>query len=839
MTRTTGLILAISLLLPAAALAETVGVRSGDHPGFTRLVVELAPQDDWVFGRVDGGFELRPGRSDVAYALTRVYDKIGHTRIEDVHDLGDGRLQLGVRCDCHAAVEVLADGQVVIDIVTGPAPAPGTGVNAALPPFEEADTGMAEDIAPPPEPAVAAPDDRPVVVSDRAGLPLMLPRVGPLAAGIDSRAEPSPGLRESDPADPARDDPANRGHAAAFPPPGGTGASTPVPPPGTTGAQTDTDQTARIAETEAALLEQVARAAAQGLLDADIDDVPTPAPAPEAAAASLPPVEPPTPAVTQRGHISFETSVDRAAAGPERQSHETDMGDACLDPALFDVASWGDGTGTGAEIGAYRARMITELDRTDSAGLTALVRNYVYITFGAEAKALIRRYPESVERADLLFAMAEIMDDGYATGAHELVDQMICTGATALWATLAQPELRPGMAINRDAVAMAFGGLPAHLRRHLGPRLADRLLASGERETANIVLAAIARASNPATEGLASEFGLLSAQIALEDGKIDEATATLDTVVAAGDAVLPDALLQRVEATLSSGGAVPEDVIILLDGLAFQFRGTDTARDMVDAGIRARISAAAFGAAFDQLDAATAAGLFPAARSAALRDGIYTGMMRDTDDTAFLRLSLPRLAEVAQLAEVPRRGVALRLLDLGLTDAARAALGTSVEMPAARDRLLLARAAVIENRPAAAIGYLAGLEDEPALALRATALDMAQDHAGALRAYEATGDREKMVQMAWRGGLWSEAAALDPGALGQAAQLMTGPADAPGAVLSGGQSAAGSGLDDQPALARAQALIDQSVAARQALGAVLDALAVPSGAVAPDPGPGL
>ena len=149
MTRTTGLILAISLLLPAAALAETVGVRSGDHPGFTRLVVELAPQDDWVFGRVDGGFELRPGRSDVAYALTRVYDKIGHTRIEDVHDLGDGRLQLGVRCDCHAAVEVLADGQVVIDIVTGPAPAPGTGVNAALPPFEEADTGMAEDIADP------------------------------------------------------------------------------------------------------------------------------------------------------------------------------------------------------------------------------------------------------------------------------------------------------------------------------------------------------------------------------------------------------------------------------------------------------------------------------------------------------------------------------------------------------------------------------------------------------------------------------------------------------------------------------------------------------------------
>ncbi|MCB1331103.1 MAG: hypothetical protein KDK28_17385, partial [Maritimibacter sp.] len=285
--------------------------------------------------------------------------------------------------------------------------------------------------------------------------------------------------------------------------------------------------------------------------------------------------------------------------------------------------------------------------------------------------------------------------------------------------------------------------------------------------------AAIDRANDGTGEGesdrATSDYGLLTAQFELEDGELDRATATLDGVVAAGDATLPEALLQRVEATLNAGGAVPEDVIVLLDGMAFQFRGTDTARLMVDAGIRARSSAGAFDAAFAQLDSADAAGLLSVDRSAALRDGLFARVVHDTEDTDFLRLSLPRVAEIAGLSADQRHALSGRLLDLGLTEAAREALGNIATMPEPDDRVLLARAALIENRPAVAIGYLAGLVDETALALRAMALDMARDHAGALGAYAATGDREKMVQMAWRGGLWPDAAALDTGPIGVAA----------------------------------------------------------------------
>ncbi|HCQ65898.1 MAG TPA: hypothetical protein DIU07_12430 [Rhodobacteraceae bacterium] len=847
-----GLLLVMFSVLPEGTMAETVRVRSGDHAGFTRLVVDFTGEEDWVFGRVDGGFEFRPGREDMTYGLDRVFDKIGRTRIEDVRDLGDGRLYLGVGCNCHAVVDELSNGKVVLDIVAGPARAPGTGEDAELPAYgaQPEDQPGAATGDPVMTGGAVDPADKPVFVSNRAGLPLTLPQLGSLVpVPRDTTATaPQPPATSADP-----------GLAVAIPAPGGSLDVHPTPQASVPPADDGSARADRIAKTEAALLEQVARAAAQGLLDADMSDIeenvagtnPKPVDAPRPT-----PIAPPSPPVTQRGHITVETSVDRAASGSDRQGAETAQGEACIDPEIFDIGTWGDEIGNGTDIGAYRSGLITELDVADGAGVAKLVRNYIYITFGAEAKALMRRYPETVERPDLLFAMAEIMDEGRSTIAVDLVDQLTCAGATALWATLAQPELRPGQAVNRDAVASTFGALPAHLRRHLGPKLADVLLTSGDIDTADLIRAAIDRASEVPT----SEYGMLTAQFELEAGKLDQATTILDDVVAAGDAVLPEALLQRVEATLAAGGAVPDDIVVLLDSLAFQFRGTETARQMVDAGIRARASAAGFAAAFEQLDTAADAGLFSPERSAELRERLYDRLTRDTDDTEFLRLSLSRIEETAGVSAPARRALVERLLDLGFAGPARQAMGNDGAMPDAADRQLLARAALAENRPAVAIGYLAGLADTSALSLRAEALDMARDHAGAMRAYEETGDQAKMVRMAWRGGLWPEVAQLDPGPIGAAARLMSGePALRPDDVLPADQQDDGAaaqalggvgtqaqvsdtpGRDataDQPALARAQALISESAAARQALGALLDEVISPAGDAVPEGIPG-
>jgi hypothetical protein len=302
-------------------------------------------------------------------------------------------------------------------------------------------------------------------------------------------------------------------------------ASTPSPP------DPPVPPTSRVAETEAALLEQLARAAAQGLVEADMGDVENsiaaatyPLGVPPAARTQTPPTPEPPPPVTGRGHVSVSTSLDRAAS-PDRT--ETEDGARCLDPVFFALQDWGAPLAEGTEIGPYRARLLGEFDIANGEGVTELARYYVYVGFGAEAIAVIRRHPEDVVRGDLLTAMAQIMDHGHADSAGSLVDQMVCDGTTALWAVLAQPQLDGGHPINRRAVLLAFGGLPPHLRRHLGPGLAGKFLSAGDRETAESLYAAAGRVSEGATPDLA----LLSARISRASGDLAGAETRLDVLI--------------------------------------------------------------------------------------------------------------------------------------------------------------------------------------------------------------------------------------------------------------------------------------------------------------------
>ena len=68
----------LSLALPA--LAETASIRSGEHDGFTRLVVELPSASGWTLGRTPMGYGFlagRPGRHplDFAAAVAGVREK--------------------------------------------------------------------------------------------------------------------------------------------------------------------------------------------------------------------------------------------------------------------------------------------------------------------------------------------------------------------------------------------------------------------------------------------------------------------------------------------------------------------------------------------------------------------------------------------------------------------------------------------------------------------------------------------------------------------------------------------------------------------------------------------
>lgn len=814
-------LLAVLLILwPVLARAESVVVRSGDHADFSRLVLDLDGAPDWAFGRVDGGYEFRPERTDLHWDLRVAFDRISRARIRALEDRGDGRLFIAVDCSCHADAFVLRDGRVVLDIKDGPSPFTASPYEIRLAISEPAaSSGSGSALGPRAvarpvnELGTARPSDRDI--GGRAGLPLLLPSRS--AEGSTAAASRPLAATERAPA-------AAQTVQRSQPFPAGA--------PGQIAR-------GRVSETEAALIEQIARAASQGLIEADMSQiegdilaathrVPPPAPEPEAP-------EPPrvaTVAVTPRGHVAIETGIDRALPANTPDRATTDEGGACTDPEMFDISSWGGPMENGADIGAFRSRLIGEFDLANGVGVTDLARHYLYITFGAEAKALVGQYSADVVRPDLLKAMAEIIDAGQAETADIFVDQMACDGATALWAALAQPRLFRGQAINTEAITLAFAGLPRHLRRHLGPGLADAFLDIADIATAERIRNAIARGTEEPDPGL----DVLSARLDLAAGETGRAAAQLDKVIAQESDDLPVAILSRVEAALANGEAIAPEQISLLQSLAFERKGTERGAELIVMELRARAMSGDLEGAFDRLAVAQGTAMFTTERIAPLVVEVFSALSRDASDATFLKLAVAHLDEAVTLAAPVRRDIAARFLELRLAAPARRVLGGEGAMPDKPDRLLFANAAMIEGRPEVAVGYLAGLEGADAVKLRAQAMEQAGDFAQSARLFATIGLDDNSTRAAWRGGIW-EAVASRSGALAAAAGLMGGSlalaARPPIAKVPDLANAAlpppsvPEASETQTPLARASTLVDESRATRAVLDDLLQTVTPP------------
>ncbi len=111
------------LLLAGPVWAETITVSSGEHDGYSRLVLPLPVQSDWQLGRTDAGYELALTGDDLRFDLSGVFDLIPKTRLTGVFvDPATGRLQLSLSCACHALPFQLDARTLVIDLRDGAAP---------------------------------------------------------------------------------------------------------------------------------------------------------------------------------------------------------------------------------------------------------------------------------------------------------------------------------------------------------------------------------------------------------------------------------------------------------------------------------------------------------------------------------------------------------------------------------------------------------------------------------------------------------------------------------------------------------------------------------------------
>ncbi len=424
------LALALWVLLAAAAAAQTVRVASGEHDGFSRLVLTLPGPADWRLTRTEDGYALAVDRPDLRYDLSDVFRLIPRTRLVSIFaDPADGALRLGIGCACYALPFELQPGIIVIDLRDGPPPEGSSFETAAggdrLPP-------LAARAAPRPRSRPGTVPDAPV----------------PAAAGYDWLADWR--AAPDKPALPAGLLPEAMAAAGA--------------------------ERAQAEALRGQILGAMARGAAQGLVTLE--------PGPGVAGARLAGGD----GLGQVRIGGGALAEDAAAAAPLDRD-----GRACLPDAAVDLGAWGDARPAAQWLGEARTAVVGEFDRPDPAAAERLVRAYLYMGFGREAAQAAAAFAPAAPDIAVWQSLARILD-GYSDPGGAFAGMEACDTWAALWAVLALPDLPAGAGRQDGAVLRAFSALPPHLRRHLGPGLGDRYVAAGLDSPARAIRDAILRA---------------------------------------------------------------------------------------------------------------------------------------------------------------------------------------------------------------------------------------------------------------------------------------------------------------------------------------------------------
>jgi hypothetical protein len=640
--------LAIALWFACAgmALAAPVTVKSGEHEGFTRLVLDFGTAASWTVGRTLDGYELRIVDASPIFDLTQVFDIIGKSRLAAIWtDPASASLHVGIACACHAIPFEFRPGIIVIDLRDGPPPKGSS--------FEMAIDGS----------------EAPALAQKPAPRPRARPGLGPIGyvwtdlALARLQDGPVPIRQIAPSSDPAME------------------------------------------PLRASLLLQLSRGAARGMVEMVLPET---ARSQAKAAATVPAVR------MGLGELPGLT----VGTGLPDHSEVAANGETCVPAAPLDVASWGIDLRVPEQMSDAMAGIIGEFDKPNPEAVARAVKFQLFLGFGVEALQLLRAFPTDLPDAALWRSLAHIMDDT-VDPSPLFRGQTACETPASLWSVLTDPAPLNGVVVNKGAVLLAFSGLPLALRRHLGPRLADRFLDLGDGETAGSIRNAITRA--PGDSG--SEVEMLEAEIDLSNGDAPNAEARLVRMLAEPGPGTPEALVALVVARVAQDLPVDAAHVSSVEALVAEQSGSATESEARHALTLALAASGNFEGAFKAL-----------AQSPEASADVWRLLAKLGTDASLLAHAV--LPEDQPLPDVPlatSTSLAERLLGFGLAGPALRWVGPE------SDAVLRASAQLARRDARNALTSLGDVETPEALGLRAQALRLLGDDAEA-KAYADAGD---------------------------------------------------------------------------------------------------
>ncbi|WP_171240322.1 hypothetical protein [Ruegeria sp. HKCCA5491] len=652
-----GILAAVLMGLARAAVAQDVPVRSGEHEGYTRLVVQVPANTGWTLAQTKNGARLSVALDGVKFDTRSVFRRLTQDRLAAIsQSTPGGALEMQFGCDCVASSFLHNKTMIVVDITP-----------AALLPE------ISGDIPPP-----------------------LLPKTTPAQNPLKQTQLPE-------------------------------ALSLPL-------------LSLNAQQLESQLSTRLLQGADRELVDLRIAPV-----GPRASIAQEPvlaPMDPGANITVTSALDELDEFLDAGIIPNERQPQ-------CLSSADLSFRTWG-GTKPFPElVSALRSAMYQEFDTLDETKVLELAKLYASHGFGAEAIQALGLLDPNSRESERINAIAQYMDDGQVSGSNPFKGQQGCDSDAALWGVLTEGNLSGDVRLK--TVEQTFQRLPKHLRRQVGPALAEILTEGKELEAARRVLRAIDRVSDYST----ARASQAKATVATAEGDGQRAETHLADVISSSDTTVeaPLALARLVEKRWFDRGSVSAKEVELAASYAVEFRGSEF-QPMTQ---RTHAVALSLNHEFDQ--ALNLLGEIPKDAEYEVALNRVTQMLVErADDTTFLRRTLiMSKRNTYALSTETAVAVATRLASLGFAGPAHSMVSRIQDKTQKSDRARVrAQSALQSNRPHQALLELATTPSTDAVDLRAQALQATGDFAAAANVLRASGQHEAANRLFWLANLNDE-----------------------------------------------------------------------------------
>lgn len=697
------LVFILCCLLTGPAFSQQIGIRSGAHDSFARLVLDAPPGINWTLKQSLTGVELTLEGHQDGFNTSTIFDKIDRTYISSVS--GD-RSSIFVEFACECGAEAFNEGSsmIVLD-VSNAEESPDKDVDGRALDFvgnrelrfeKEKSDGIVDE--------VESKNDSMAPVS-------VVPRIEPLDSAIQ--------MLPNHPETPS----ANAG---------------------------------RLSDARDRITRQIGTAATRGILD-PVRDSSKPSigyPKPQIDTGIFGPASDDV-ALTSLG--SEATSNVRISNSntlpPDLQrtvSASISDGFSCIDPQRIDVTSWGSEDTLSQQVSQLRGQLYGEFDELEADVALELARTYLYFGFGAEARQILLLDRDVKAGNPELLSMAAILEYGHSPDSKYLSRFLECDSEAALWAILSLQNIDPTTSLNIDAALLSASALPMHLRGILVPELSRRLLAYGDADSASAALRSLERAP----EDLNSNASLAKADLELADKNTEQAQERLSEIVTSNSEQSAKALIRFVDSHLAADSEIDENVATLVEAYAQEMRDDPLEAELRRTHVLALGKSGQFSAAFDALHRMRARKT--EAGQDTLRSSVLDLLVRNSDDIEFLEHAFDQI-DIAPESLTPkaRFQLAQRLAKLGFSQQAQIVLESGVGYTDQETvALLRAEISLSLERPLEALAHLFGVNSEAASRLRAQAEANSGGFSQAHQIYSELENTAQMQSVAWLSGDW-------------------------------------------------------------------------------------